>query len=378
MSRLAIVVGAGFFGAVMAERLAENGWRVLVLDKRNHLGGNSYSRPDPETGIEEHMYGPHTFHTSSEGVWNYIRRFAAFSDFRYVVWAARKGKIYPLPFGLAVINSLTGRRMGPREAQAWVKAEVDREGIAEPRNLEEKALSLVGRTLYEAFVKEYSEKQWGIQATELPANIITRLPIRFTYNINYHKDRWQGLPLDGYGALFGRMLKHPSIEIRLDTDYLVEKGRLPLSDLLVYTGAIDRFFNYRHGRLGWRSVRFEREVLAIRDFQGTSVINECDGGIPYTRTIEHRHFTPGTDFGEKTIIHREYPFTPGREDDEYYPVRTEADLRIYGKYQAEAAALGPQTLFGGRLGSYQYLDMDKAVAAALACFEGLGEMRGGG
>lgn len=376
MRRTVIVVGAGFFGAVVSERLAANGWRVVVLDKRSHIGGNSWSRPDPETGIEEHMYGPHTFHTSNENTWKYLKRFCDFSDFRYVVWAACKGQIYPLPFGLAAMNSLTGRRMSPLEARTWLQAEVAQEAIVAPKNLEEKALSLVGRTLYEAFVKEYTEKQWGMSATDLPAYIITRLPLRFTYNINYHTDIWQGLPTGGYGTLFERLMKHAGIEIHLGSDYFAENKQLPHCDLLVYTGPIDRYFNYRHGRLGWRSVRFEREVLPMRDFQGTSVINECDGAVPHTRTIEHRNFTPEIDFGEKTIIHREYPFTPHLGDDEYYPVRTDEDMKTYGKYRKEADESRDLVVFGGRLGTYQYLDMDKAVESALECVDGILERFG--
>ena len=372
-----VIVGAGFYGAVMAERFASAGRRVLVLDKRPHVGGNSWSRPDPDTGVEEHVYGPHIFHTSDETVWEYANRFTTFNGYRHTVWARRRGKIYPLPFGLAAINLLLGRSMGPAEARAWVAEEVARAGISEPRNLEEKALSLVGRTLYDAFVKEYTEKHWGRPATELPAYIITRLPLRWTFDTNYYSSRRQGIPTDGYGAWFRRMLAHPNIELRLSTDYFDVRGTLPAGAPLIYTGPIDRFFGYKHGRLGWRSVRWEKEVKDIPDWQGTSVINECDGSVPCTRVYEYAHFTPERRF-ERTIVHREYSFAPDPDDDTFYPVGTPEDAAILAKYRAEAAATCPGTVFGGRLGRYSYWDMDKAIAVALADYQKLASGAPGG
>jgi UDP-galactopyranose mutase len=366
----AIIVGAGFFGSVMAERFANDlGWRVILLERRNHVGGNSYSCPDPETGIEEHLYGPHIFHTSNARVWDYLNRFTVFNDYRHTVWAARRGKVYPLPFGLAAINLLLGKRLSPEEARAWVRTEVEKEKIVDPTNLEEMAMSLVGRTLYEAFVKDYTEKHWGMKATELPAFIITRLPVRYTYNVGYYNDLRQGIPVDGYGSLFRRMLGHPNVEVRLKTDYFDVKESLPAHDLLVYSGPIDRFFDYRHGRMKWRSVRFEKQVLALADYQGTSVMNECDGEVPYTRTHEFKHFTPERNF-EKTVIYRETSFEPGPNDDVYYPVRTTSDLAIRNRYKAEAASI-PNIVFGGRLGAYAYLDMENTVGTALEAFDGI-------
>ena len=364
-----VVVGAGLYGTVMAERFANDlRWNVLVLEKRNHVGGNCWSCPDRETGIEVHEYGPHIFHTSHEGCWQYLNRFTAFNGYRHTVWAARKGKVYPLPFGLAAINLLLGRRLAPAEAQAWVAAEVAKAGIAAPRNLEEKALALVGRPLYEAFVKEYTEKHWGRPAAELPAYVITRLPVRYNYDLNYYNDKWGGIPVDGYGAMFRRMLDHPRIEMRLNTDYFTQKDRLPPHALLVYTGPIDQYFGYRHGRMGWRSVRFERQVLDQEDFQGTAVMNECDGAVPYTRTHEFKHFTPERKFA-RTVVCREYSYDPGPGDDVYYPVRTEADLAIRAKYRAEAErADHAHVVFGGRLGAYAYLDMENTVSTALDAY----------
>ena len=368
-----VIVGAGFYGSVMAERFAnELGWKVVLLEKRNHVGGNCWSCPDPDTGVEVHAYGPHIFHTSHEVGWKYLNRFTAFNNYRHTVWASRKGKVYPLPFGLAAINLLLGRRLSPAEARAWMQAEVAREGIAEPSNLEEKALSLIGRTLYEAFVKEYTEKHWGMKATELPAYIITRLPVRFTYDVGYYNDRWQGIPTDGYGALFKKMLAHPNIEVRLNVDYFSVRNSLPPHGLMVYTGPIDRFFDYKHGRLGWRSVRFEKQVLDVEDYQGTSVMNECDGNVPHTRTHEFKHFTPERTF-EKTLIFREYSYAPKPGDDVYYPIRTDADLAIRAKYKTEAEN-HPRVVFGGRLGAYAYLDMENTVSTALEKF---GEIKAG-
>jgi UDP-galactopyranose mutase len=369
-SRTVIIVGAGFYGSVMAERFANDlGWKVLLVERRSHVGGNSYSRPDPETGIEEHVYGPHIFHTSNERVWNYLNRFTTFNGYRHTVWAARKGKVYPLPFGLAAINLLLGQRLSPEEARVWVQTEVEKEGIVNPANLEEKALSLVGRTLYEAFVKEYTEKHWGMKATELPAFIITRLPVRYTYNVGYYNDPWQGIPIGGYGAMFDRMLAHPNIEVKLDTDYFDIKGALPPHDLMVYSGPVDRFFDYKFGRMKWRSVRFEKQVLAIPDFQGTSVMNECDGDIPYTRTHEFKHFTPEQSC-EKTVIYRETSFVPKPDDDVYYPVRTDVDLAIRAQYRKAAESV-PHVVFGGRLGAYAYLDMENTVGTALEMFDSI-------
>ena len=365
-----VVVGSGFYGSVMAERFANRlGWKVLVLEKRGHVGGNCWSCPDPETGIEVHAYGPHIFHTSHEQGWRYLNRFAAFNNYRHTVWATRKGKVYPLPFGLAAINLLLGRRLSPAEAQAWVAAESAKAAISDPKNLEEKALTLIGRPLYEAFVKEYTEKHWGMKATELPASIITRLPVRFTYDVGYYNDRWQGIPVGGYGAIFQKLLDHPGIEVRLNTDYFQTKSALPPHDLMVYTGPIDQFFGYKHGALGWRSVRFEKQVLDLEDFQGTAVMNECDGDVPYTRTHEFKHFTPDVNF-RKTVIFREYSFAPRPTDDLYYPVRTEADLALHSKYQKEASAV-PHVVFGGRLGAYAYLDMENTVSTALETFDGI-------
>jgi UDP-galactopyranose mutase len=364
-TRTLIVVGAGFYGATIAERFASHGgWRVIVLEKRPHVAGNSYSRPDPESGVEEHVYGSHIFHPVFPDVWDYVNRFTTFNNYRHVVWARREGRIYPLPFGLAAINLLLGRVLSPAQAREWVEAEARSSGISAPKNLEEKALSMIGRPLYEAFVKAYTEKQWGRPADTLPAYIITRLPVRYTYDTSYFSDPWQGIPVDGFGTWAEKMLRHPAIEVRLSADYFDAAPSLPPHDLLVYTGCIDEFFHYQFGDLGWRSVRFEKQVLPIPDYQGTSVINECDPDVSITRTHEFAHYTPDRHF-EKTVIYRETSFLPTRADDKYYPIRAPADLETLEKYQALAAATVPHVHFGGRLGAYRYLDMDKTIHAAL-------------
>lgn len=365
-----VIVGAGFFGSVLAERLATAGISVLLLDKRPHVGGNSWSCPDPESGVEEHVYGPHIFHTANARVWAYINQFASFNNYCHHVWARHNGKIYPLPFCLAAINLLLDKVLSPAEARAWVESEAAKEHIHDPANMEEKALSMLGRPLYEAFVKGYSEKQWGCPLRELPASIITRLPVRFNYDTNYYRDIFQGIPVDGYGSMFRAILQHPLIDVRLNTDYFKVRASLPSHDLLVFTGPIDRFFDYRYGRLAWRSIRFEKQVLPIPDFQGNAQINECDLSVPYTRTNEFRHFTPDREF-DKTVIHREYPYTPVDDDDVHYPVRTPSDLAMLAKYQADSAALTPRVLFGGRLGTYRYLDMDQSIASALSLSDAL-------
>ena len=236
---------------------------------------------------------------------------------------------------------------------------------------------MVGRPLYEAFVKEYTEKHWGRKATELPAFIIARLPVRYTYDTNYYASKWQGIPTDGYGAWFRRMLDHPDIEVRLGTDFFAVRENLPKHDLLVYTGAIDQFFGYRHGRLNWRSVRFEKEVKDVPNYLGTATINQCDASVPYTRIHEYRHFTPGREF-ERTIVHREYSYSPGPDDDCDYPIGSPEDSAKLAAYREEAAATCPQIQFGGRLGQYAYLDMDKAIAAALGDFRRLLRLHGPG
>lgn len=364
-----LVVGAGFFGAVIAERIAADlGERVLVVEKRPHIGGNSYSEDDPETGIECHLYGSHIFHTSDEAVWRYINRFAGFNAYRHKVLTRYGDRVYLMPINLATINSFYGLDLSPTEAEAFIREEIAKERIADPKNLEEKAVSLVGRPLYEAFVKGYTLKQWETDPRELPADIITRLPFRFSYKGDYFNDPWQGIPLVGYAALFRNLLSHPNIEVRLDTDFFAIRHLVPEGCRVVFTGPVDRFFDYRFGTLAWRGLRFEKEVVAVGDFQGTSVMNYAESSVPFTRIHEFRHYHDERTYpADKTVIFREFSLTARQGQDPYYPVNTKADRETYALYQAAAAAL-PGVTFGGRLGNYLYLDMDKTIAAALKTY----------
>ena len=361
-----VVVGAGFFGLTIAERCAEElGLRVVVLERRNHLGGNAYSESEPETGIEIHRYGAHIFHTSNQRVWDYANRFAAFTPYRHQVFSIVKGRVYPLPINLGTICAYFGRVMSPDEARALV-AELAGE-ISEPRNLEEKAISLVGRPLYEAFIRGYTAKQWQTDPKDLPAEIISRLPVRYTFENHYFDDTYEGLPVDGYTAWLNRMADHPNIEVRLATDFFGLRSGLVGSVPLVYTGPLDRYFDFAEGELGWRTLDFALEVLPIGDFQGTSVMNYADADIPYTRIHEFRHFHPERDWypRDRTVIMREYSRFAGRGDEPYYPINAGEDRARLRRYR-EMARREPAVLFGGRLGTYRYLDMHMAIGSALS------------
>ncbi len=373
-ARRAVVVGAGFFGATVAERLANSlGWKVLLLEKRRHLGGNSFSEPDKATGIEIHRYGSHIFHTRHTEVWSYVNKFSSFNAYRHVVWARAGRGIYPLPFSLATLSQFWNRALTPDSARKLIEKEISKEKINTPRNLEEKAISAFGRTLYEAFIEEYTRKHWGADPTELPADIITRLSIRYDYSMGYFDDPWQGIPVEGYGTLFKKMLDSDLIEVLTGTDYFDVRGDLPPHDLLVYTGPIDRFFEYRHGKLGWRSVRFEEEIMDVPDFQGAAVVNYCGRTPSYTRIHEYKHYAVPPSGGGKTVIHREYSCGTGKVADPAYPVRSDADMAVFRKYDRLAKDLRPKVIFGGRLASYRYCNMDQAIAAALACVSTIGK-----
>lgn len=365
-----LVVGAGFFGAVMAERIANDlRQKVLVVDKRSHIGGNSYSAPDPVTGIECHCYGSHIFHTSNRTVWEYITRFTDFNSYRHKVLTRYQGRTFIMPINLSTINSLYSLDLSPEEAARFIREEAAREGITTPVNLEEKAISLIGRPLYEAFIRGYTIKQWQTDPRELPESIITRLPVRCGHHYDYFDDRWQGIPWDGYGELFERMLDHPLIEVRLNTDYFAIRDQVPETCRVIYTGPIDRFFDYRYGVLGWRTLRFERETVETGDYQGTTVMNYADPEVPYTRIHEFRHYHPErTGYpADRSVIYREYSLSCGREDDPYYPINTAQDRDTYELYRRDGELL-PNVLFGARLGTYRYLDMDKVIEQALEMY----------
>jgi UDP-galactopyranose mutase len=368
-----VVVGSGFFGLTIAERAAnELDRRVLVLDRRSHIGGNAYSEPEPETGIEVHRYGAHLFHTSNVRVWEYVNRFTAFTGYQHRVFAKHRGQVYTFPMNLALINQFFGRSHTPDEARALIAEQASEIDTAEARNLEEKAISLIGRPLYEAFVKGYTAKQWQTDPRALAPSIITRLPVRYDFNNRYFSDTYEGLPVDGYTAWLQRMAEHPNIEVQLCTDYFDVRGDIPVGTPVVYTGPLDRYFRYSEGELGWRTLDFEEEVVATGDFQGTSVVNYNDEDVPFTRIHEFRHFHPERAYPtDKTVIFREYSRFATSTDEPYYPINTPDDRDKLTRYRelARKETADRNVLFGGRLGTYKYLDMHMAIGSALTMFD---------
>ncbi|WP_010535105.1 UDP-galactopyranose mutase [Brachybacterium squillarum] len=368
-----LVVGSGLFGLTVAERAArEHGASVTVIDRRSHLGGNAYSEADPVTGIEVHKYGAHLFHTSNERVWEYVNRFTDFTGYVHRVYTTHEGVVYPMPINLGTINQFFRSAHGPDEARALIVEQAGELAGTDPENLNDKGISLIGRPLYEAFIKHYTGKQWQTDPQDLPAGIISRLPVRYTYDNRYFNDTHEGLPAQGYTAWLERMADHPNIEVQLETDYFdgsqplnrdAVRGNLPV----VYTGPMDRYFDYELGDLGWRTIDLETEHLETTgDFQGTSVMNYADASVPFTRIIEPRHFHPERDYPrDRTVIQREYSRFAERSDEPYYPVNSGADREKLLRYR-ELAEAEPRTLFGGRLGTYQYLDMHMAIGAALS------------
>lgn len=359
-----LIVGAGLFGAVFAQRAVSAGKRVLVLEKRSHIAGNIYT--EELEGIQVHRYGAHIFHTNDKSVWEYANRFAEFNRYTNSPVANYHGELYSLPFNMYTFNKMWGV-VTPQEAEAEIQRQREASGIAEPRNLEEQAISLIGTDLYEKLVRGYTEKQWGRPCTELPAFIIRRLPVRFTYDNNYFNARYQGIPCEGYTALVEKLLA--GADILLDTDYLEDRLKWnAVADFTVYTGAIDRYFDYQLGPLQYRSVRFETEVLDIPNYQGNAVINYTDRETPYTRIIEHKHFVFGTQ--PKTVISREYSaeWQPGEEP--YYPVNDAANSELYEQYR-KLAEKEKTICFCGRLGEYRYYDMDVVIGRALSLADSL-------
>ena len=369
MSRPILIVGAGLAGSVMAERIANDLDRpVTVIEKRNHIGGNCWSEIDSETGIECHKYGSHIFHTSNREVWEYISRFTEWNNYQHRVWTSYQGRIYSMPINLQTINSYYGLNLTPEEAKDFIQAEAAKEDITEPRNLEEKAISLIGRPLYEAFIRGYTIKQWEKDPRELDPSIITRLPVRYNYNNRYFNDTWEGIPLHGYGKMFERMLSHPNITVRLNTDWFDIRDSISPETLVIYTGPIDQFFDYRFGRLEWRTVDFTIERHNCADYQGASVINNADPETPYTRTHEFKHYHPEREDTGKTVIYREYSRFAVEGDEPYYPVNTKRNINLYNLYY-RLAIKQHNIIFKGRLGIYKYLDMDKIISNALIYFK---------
>jgi len=366
-----VIVGSGFFGLTIAERCAQDlGLRVLIVERRAHIGGNAYSEKEPDTGIEIHRYGAHLFHTSNRRVWEYANRFTDFTDYQHRVFSIYKGRVYPMPINLATICEYFGTVMSPDEARALVAEQSAEVPAGRAANLEEKAISLIGRPLYEAFIRGYTYKQWQTDPADLPAEIITRLPVRYTFNNRYFNDTFEGLPVDGYTAWLQRMLDHPRIEVRLDTEFGTVRPGLLGNVPVVYTGPLDEYFGYAAGDLGWRTLDFDLEVLPTGDFQGTPVMNYADSDVPFTRIHEFRHFHPARDWypKDKTVIMREFSRFADRGDEPYYPINTPQDRERLLAYR-EMAAREPGVIFGGRLGTYKYLDMHMAIGAALSVYD---------
>ena len=370
-----VVVGSGLFGLTIAEQAASRwGLRVAIVERRSHLGGNAYSEIDPETGIEVHKYGAHLFHTSNERVWEYVNRFTSFTSYVHRVWTTVDGVVYPMPVNLGTINQFFSAAYGPDEARALIAqqaAEVDGQEITD---FESKGVSLVGRPLFEAFFKNYTAKQWQTDPKDLPASIISRLPVRYNYDSRYFNDKYEGLPVDGYTAWMERMVASDLIDVYLDTDFFDPEnplnkaavvGKIPV----VYTGPVDRYFDYSAGDLSWRTVDFEKEVVETGDYQGCSVMNYGDIDVPFTRIIEFRHFHPERDYqDEKTVIFREFSRFADHGDEPYYPVNTAQDRERLEQYR-ELMKNEDRVFFGGRLGTYKYLDMHMAIASALTMLD---------
>ena len=367
-----VIVGSGFFGLTIAERAAtEFGMKVQVIDRRDHIGGNAFSEDDPTTGIEVHKYGAHLFHTSNERVWEYVNRFTAFTSYQHKVYTNHDGVVYPLPVNLGTINQFFGAAYSPVEARDLIASQAGEFDTKSAANLEEKAISLIGRPLYEAFIRDYTAKQWQTDPTELPAEVISRLPVRYNYDNRYFNDTHEGLPVDGYTAWIERMADHPNIDVRLSTDFFdesqpINKSATVGSVPVVYTGPVDRYFDHSAGELSWRTLDFEREVVEVGDYQGTSVMNYADASVPYTRIHEFRHFHPERENpSDKTIIMREFSRFADRGDEPYYPVNTPHDRAALLAYR-DLQEGEHDVFFGGRLGTYQYLDMHMAIGSALS------------
>jgi UDP-galactopyranose mutase len=362
-----LVVGSGFYGLTVAEQAAADGHRVGIIERRDHPGGNAWSSPDSVTGIEVHRYGSHIFHTSNTAVWEYVNQFAKFNDYRHRVWTVHDGRVYPMPISLATINQFFEVHLSPQEARHLVASQsVDTPSRA--ANFEEKAISLIGRPLYEAFIRGYTLKQWQTDPTELPASVISRLPVRYTYNTRYFSDEWEGIPVEGYGRLLESMAAAPEIALWLGVDWFEIRDRVPKGVPIVYTGPVDQFFDYCAGRLAWRTLDLHTEVLEVPDYQGTAVVNYADEDVAHTRIHEFRHYDPARpSLDTHTVIMTEYSRWAAQNDEPYYPVSRSQDREMLSAYRklADREAL---IFFGGRLGTYAYLDMHAAIASALGAY----------
>ena len=364
-----LVAGAGLFGSVVAERLAtQRGRKVLLIDRRNHIGGNCFSEIDRSTGIEYHLYGTHIFHTSDPTVWKYVSGFTRLNRYRHRAKARYRDRVYPFPINLDTINAFYSTRLTPSDVESFLKEKSGLDSGTPQSNFEQKAVSTVGRDLYNAFIKGYTKKHWARDPRELPAEIFERLPVYFDNSRGYYRARWEGVPIKGYKQLFERLLSHENIQVETGVSFETIQDEVEVRHKIIYTGPIDRYFDYSLGRLEWRSLRFSTSVLKTEDFQSTAIMNYPEDHIPYTRVHEPKHLHPERRhvlLRENTFIMHEYPCQ--NESEPYYPIRTEKNLKLLSRYQDMANTEAPNVVFGGRLGTYAYLDMDQSIAAALSC-----------
>lgn len=371
-----LVVGSGFFGLTIAERAADAGLKVTVIDRRSHIGGNAYSEPEPKTGIEVHRYGAHLFHTSNERVWEYVNRFTSFTNYVHRVYSTHNKQTFALPVNLHTINQFFNAAYTPDEARALVKEQAGEFNVENAKNFYEKGIALVGRPLFEAFFAHYTAKQWQTSPEKLSGDIVSRLPVRYNYDNRYFNDKYEGLPVDGYTAWIERMADHPNITVQLNTDFFDSSQPFNKNDMvgqvpIVYTGPIDRYFDYSEGSLSWRTLDFEEEVLDVGDYQGTPVMNYPDADVEFTRIHEFKHFHPERKDSypdDKTVIMREFSRFASHDDEPYYPVNTPEDRTGLLAYRA-LAKKEENVFFGGRLGTYQYLDMHMAIGSALSMWD---------
>jgi UDP-galactopyranose mutase len=367
-----VVIGSGFFGLTIAERVASQlGKKVCIVERRDHIGGNAWSYRDSETNIEVHKYGSHLFHTSNQKVLDYVSKFTEFNSYVHKVYTVHNGEIFPMPINLGTINQFFRSSLSPDEARKLIETQAGDISTAKNENLEEKAISLIGRPLYEAFIRGYTAKQWQTDPKILDADIISRLPVRYSYDNRYFADDFEGLPLNGYDTWLSKMAKNELITILTNTDFKDIRNEIRADQLVVYTGPLDEFFGYAAGNLSWRTLDFELDIVNVSDFQGTSVMNYADADTPFTRIHEFKHFHPErtTDFSQnKTVISKEFSRFAEMGDEPYYPVNSPEDRKLLNTYRAMQKN-HPNYLFGGRLGTYKYLDMHMAIASALTLFE---------
>lgn len=353
------IVGAGISGAVIARLLAEQGISSVVFDKRSHIAGNCHSERDPKTNVMLHVYGPHIFHTDDKEVWDFVNDYSEFMPYTNRVKAVYKGNVYLLPVNLHTINQFFNKTLRPDEARAFIESKADK-SIVDPQNFEEQAISMIGRELYEAFFRGYTRKQWGVEPTELPASILKRLPLRFNYNDNYFNHKYQGMPKEGYTDMVAKILDHEMIEVRTDTEFSADESNA--YQHVFWSGALDGYFNFSEGRLGYRTLDFEKFSVE-GDYQGTAVINYCEEGVPYTRITEHKHFSPWESH-ENTTCYREFSRLCTENDVPYYPIRMVKEKELLNRYLDKAQTIS-NTTFVGRLGTYRYLDMDVTIREAI-------------